>query len=88
MASKSLDRVLVSTDDDAIAAAARDMGLDVPFIRPADLAGDDTPMLPVIAHALKWCESDGMAVTAVVPSAADFAVAPSAPYRRCRRPTP
>lgn len=78
LASKSLDRVLVSTDDDAIAAAARDMGLDVPFIRPADLAGDETPMLPVIAHALKWCESDGMAVTAVV------LLQPTSPLRQAR----
>jgi CMP-N-acetylneuraminic acid synthetase len=44
--------VVVSTDDDAIAAVALDQGAEVPFRRPADLAADDTPTLPVVAHAL------------------------------------
>ena len=48
-----LDRVLVSTDDDEIAAAARACGAEVPFARPAQLANDDTPDLPVYRHALE-----------------------------------
>jgi CMP-N-acetylneuraminic acid synthetase len=47
-----LHRVILSTDDDEIAAIGRRAGLDVPFMRPAELAQDDTPMLPVVQHAL------------------------------------
>jgi CMP-N,N'-diacetyllegionaminic acid synthase len=43
---------LLSTDDVDIADAGRRAGLDVPFLRPASLAADDTPMLPVIQHAV------------------------------------
>jgi len=52
--SRSLDRVILSTEDDAIAAAGRALGCEVPFIRPAELARDDTPHLPVIQHAADW----------------------------------
>jgi CMP-N,N'-diacetyllegionaminic acid synthase len=51
-----LDRVILSTDDEAIAAAGRDLGCDVPFIRPLDLAQDETPHLPVIQHATRWMQ--------------------------------
>jgi CMP-N-acetylneuraminic acid synthetase len=47
-----LDRVILSTDAPAIADAGRLAGLEVPFMRPAALAADDTPMLPVVQHAL------------------------------------
>ncbi len=46
------DRVVLSTDDDAIAELARSYGCEVPFKRPADLAQDDTPHLPVLQHAV------------------------------------
>lgn len=49
-----LDRVILSTEDEQIANAGREHGCDVPFIRPRDLAQDDTPHLPVIQHAVKW----------------------------------
>lgn len=51
---KSVDRVLVSTDDAEIAEIARRYGAEVPFLRPAELAGDDTPDWPVFEHALSW----------------------------------
>jgi CMP-N-acetylneuraminic acid synthetase len=54
--SGALDRVILSTEDEAIATAGRDMGCDVPFIRPLDLAQDDTPHLPVIQHATRWMQ--------------------------------
>ena len=54
--SGALDRVILSTEDEAIAAAGRDLGCDVPFIRPLDLAQDDTPHLPVIQHATRWMQ--------------------------------
>ena len=53
---RSLDRVILSTEDEAIAAAARELGCDVPFIRPSNLALDETPHLPVIQHAVRWME--------------------------------
>ncbi|MEQ1898880.1 MAG: acylneuraminate cytidylyltransferase family protein [Vicinamibacterales bacterium] len=47
-------RVIVSTDDPEIAAIAREYGADVPFLRPTQLAQDDTPDLPLFQHALAW----------------------------------
>jgi N-acylneuraminate cytidylyltransferase len=49
-------RTIVTTDDIGIAETARGLGGDVPFIRPAELAQDDTPMAPVIQHALSEVE--------------------------------
>ena len=48
------DRLILSTDDDQAAAIARARGCEVPFMRPAHLAADDTPHLPVMQHALTW----------------------------------
>lgn len=50
------DRVVVTTDDDEIAAVARDAGAEVPFRRPAALSDDHTPTLPVVQHALQTME--------------------------------
>lgn len=49
---KGVTRVVVSTDDTEIANCARSAGAEVPFLRPANLAGDTVLALPVIAHAL------------------------------------
>jgi len=54
--SKGVSRVIVSTDDEEIAAVAREYGADAPFLRPAEFAQDRTPDLPVFEHALKWLE--------------------------------
>lgn len=51
-ASGCVDRIVVSTDDDEIAAAASALGAELPFRRPAELADDQAATLPVIAHAL------------------------------------
>ncbi len=48
------DRVILSTDDEEIAAVARSYGAEVPFMRPAELAQDTTPHLPVMQHAVTW----------------------------------
>jgi CMP-N-acetylneuraminic acid synthetase len=53
LASSSLARVVVSTDDEAIATVARAGGAEAPFVRPAELAGDETTDLPVYRHALQ-----------------------------------
>jgi len=57
--SRVADRVVVSTDDAAIAAAARAAGAEIPFIRPAALAGDRTPTYPVLRHAVEVLEREG-----------------------------
>ena len=49
-----LDRLILSTDDKKIADLARSLGCEVPFMRPAELARDETPHLPVIQHAVQW----------------------------------
>ena len=46
--------MILSTEDDEIAAVARGLGCDVPFMRPAELARDETPHLPVMQHAVAW----------------------------------
>jgi CMP-N-acetylneuraminic acid synthetase len=53
-ASRRLGRCLVSTDDEDIAAVARRLGGEVPFLRPLELAGDRSPHLDVVLHALQW----------------------------------
>ena len=53
---RHIKRTIVSTDDPEIAEIAREYGAEVPFIRPKELAKDDTPDLPVFLHALDWLE--------------------------------
>ncbi len=49
-----LSRVVVSTDDVEIARVSRESGAEVPFMRPSELAQDDSPHIPVLLHALDW----------------------------------
>lgn len=56
--SARLTRTIVSTDDEDIANAAKKFGMDVPFLRPAEYAQDDTPALAVIRHALAYLEKE------------------------------
>ena len=49
-----IDHVVVSTDDQKIAEIALSYGAEVPFIRPAELAMDETPTEPVMLHALEF----------------------------------
>ena len=56
--SKFVTRVIVSTDDVEIAQIAREYGAEVPFMRPAELARDETTDLPVFQHALNWLSSE------------------------------
>lgn len=49
---------IISTDSEEIATVARQFGADVPFMRPAELAQDDTPMWPVLRHALQFVEQN------------------------------
>ncbi len=56
------DRVIFSTDDERIAETARAAGAEAPFLRPAELARDDSPKLPVIRHAVEFVEKEGTEV--------------------------
>jgi N-acylneuraminate cytidylyltransferase len=58
-AAESVEAVVVSTDDEEIAAVAEALGALVPFMRPPELARDDTPDLPVFEHALRTLERHG-----------------------------
>ncbi len=54
LAAKPITRVIMSTDDDEIAEVARAYGAEVPFMRPVELAEDDTPDFPLFDHAIGW----------------------------------
>jgi CMP-N-acetylneuraminic acid synthetase len=71
-----IDRLVLSTDSSEIADAGRRAGLEVPFIRPATLAQDDTPMLPVIRHAVDALAADGWTAEEIV------LLQPTSPLRR------
>jgi CMP-N,N'-diacetyllegionaminic acid synthase len=71
-----IDRIVLSTDSPEIADAGRRAGLDVPFMRPASLAVDDTPMLPVVQHALAETARSGWSPDIIV------LLQPTSPLRR------
>ena len=71
-----IDRIVVSTDSEEVAAAGRAAGLEVPFLRPAALAQDDTAMLPVICHAIDEVTRAGWTPELVV------LLQPTSPLRR------
>lgn len=52
----TVNRVIVSTDNEEIASVARAWGAETPFMRPPELAQDRSTDLPVFEHALKWLE--------------------------------
>ena len=76
LAAERLTRVLLSTDELAIADAGRDLGLEVPFLRPPTLAQDDTPMIQVLQHLLEWLELEGERCDGLV------LLQPTSPLRR------
>jgi YrbI family 3-deoxy-D-manno-octulosonate 8-phosphate phosphatase len=56
--SQFVTRVIVSTDDEEIAAVARECGAEAPFLRPAEFAQDNSTDLPLFEHALEWLEQN------------------------------
>lgn len=63
---RTLDRVVVSTDDSEIAECARRCGADVPFLRPVRYATDDATATSVVKHACAWLEEqEGFRASAV-----------------------
>lgn len=71
-----IDRMVLSTDAEEVAEAGRRAGLEVPFLRPAELARDDTPMLPVLRHVVDGLARQGWVPTFVV------LLQPTSPLRR------
>jgi N-acylneuraminate cytidylyltransferase/CMP-N,N'-diacetyllegionaminic acid synthase len=60
LGAKCVSRVIISTDDLEIAEAARLVGAEVPFLRPAALASDDASSMDVVLHAINFFESKGV----------------------------
>jgi CMP-N,N'-diacetyllegionaminic acid synthase len=58
LAARTLDRVIASTDDDKIAEVIRQTGVEVPFLRPPELAQDHTPSISVARHAVAWLDRE------------------------------
>jgi len=76
-ASQRINRVIVSTDDEQIAAVSREWGAELPFIRPAEFAQDLSPDIDVFRHALNWLrEHEGYVPDLVVH------LRPTGPVRR------
>ncbi|RBW66277.1 pseudaminic acid cytidylyltransferase [Vibrionales bacterium C3R12] len=64
-ASGCFDKVIVSTDDDEIAAVAKQYGAEVPFMRPADVADDFATTADVLLHAIDWYEEQGLNIDVI-----------------------
>jgi CMP-N,N'-diacetyllegionaminic acid synthase len=58
LGSRQIDRLIVTTDDAEIAEVSRLHGAEVPFLRPAELARDESPVIDAVEHALRWLEHD------------------------------
>lgn len=79
LAAETVTRVIVSTDDDEIAAISRGFGAETPFLRPVEHSQDNTPDLPVFIHALEWlAENEGYQPDIVLQ------LRPTSPFRRVR----
>lgn len=74
--SEMIDRLILTTDSPEIAALGRHLGIEVPFARPPELAGDDTPMLSVVEHTVARLEESGWSPDVVV------LLQPTSPLRR------
>ncbi len=72
---RRLTRTIVSTDCPEIAAAAQAAGLECPFLRPEELAQDDTPTIPVLQHVVRTLSGQGEDYDAV------FVLQPTNPLR-------
>ena len=73
-----IDRLILSTDSGEIAELGRSLGVEVPFMRPVELAQDDTAMLPVLKHAVAQLEAGGWQPEIIV------LLQPTAPLRKAQ----
>lgn len=76
LASNRISRTVLSTDDPEIARVGRQLGLEVPFLRPAELAKDDTPTIPVLQDVVRRLEDAGDCYDAIL------TLQPTNPLRR------
>jgi CMP-N,N'-diacetyllegionaminic acid synthase len=76
LAAQRLTRTVLSTEDEEIARVGRDCGLDVPFMRPLELAQDETPTIPVLQDMVRKLEALGERYDAVL------VLQPTNPLRR------
>jgi CMP-N-acetylneuraminic acid synthetase len=65
LASQEIDTLIVSTDDERIAEICLNAGAEVPFIRPPNLATDDSPTIDTVLHALQFYKEKGVEYDAV-----------------------
>ncbi len=77
LAAETVTRVIVSTDDEEIAAISRRYGAETPFLRPAEFSEDSTPDLPVFQHALEWLHKNEDYLPEIV-----VQLRPTSPFRR------
>lgn len=64
--SKYIDRIIVSTDSKKIAEVAKSLGAEVPFLRPVELASDNSKTIEVVLHAVHWLEDNQSSYDALV----------------------
>lgn len=73
--SKLLTRTILSSEDEAIINVAKDLAIEIPFIRPKELATDDAKSIDVIVHAINFLETNGAYFDAVC------VLQPTSPFR-------
>ena len=78
LASRKLTRTVLSTDDVEIANIGRQWGIDIPFPRPAELAKDETPTIPVLQDVVRRLEAMGESYDAIL------TLQPTNPLRRAQ----
>lgn len=76
LATRGLSQVILSTDDRDIAQLGETLGLDIPYLRPSELAGDDTPIVEVLKNITKWLVENNEPCDGVV------LLQPTSPLRR------
>jgi CMP-N-acetylneuraminic acid synthetase len=76
LAAKRLTRTVLSTEDEEIARIGRDWGLEVPFLRPVELARDETPTIPVLQDVVRKLAAAGEHYDAIL------TLQPTTPLRR------
>ena len=64
--SKYITRLILSTDDDKIASIGRSIGMEVPFMRPKELATDKASSISVVKHALNHFDENGARFDGVI----------------------
>lgn len=66
LAAKRLTHTVLSTENEQIARLGRELGLDVPFLRPPELARDETPTIPVLQDVVRRLQQTGKHYDAIL----------------------